>query len=100
MAEAREATRFAPSPSGRLHVGHVLAAVEARRLAEELGGLCRLHNPDLPAPAIAARIEVLLVLLHGYGMRGVVNPDIDMAAYAEEVEALIETLFSGGGRGA
>ena len=71
-----------------------------RRIREELGGLCRLHNPDLPAPAIAARIEVLLVLLHGYGMRGVVNPDIDMAAYAEEVEALIETLFSGGGRGA
>ena len=71
-----------------------------RRIREELSGLCRLHNPDLPGPSIAARIEVLLVLLHGYGMRGVVNPDIDMAANAEEVEAQIETLFSGGGRGA
>lgn len=47
MAEAREATRFAPSPSGRLHVGHVLAAVEARRLADELGGLCRLRIEDI-----------------------------------------------------
>ena len=65
-----------------------------RRIREELGRLCRLHSPDLPGPAVTARIEVLLVLLHGYGMRGIVNPDIDVAAYAEEVAVVIGKLFS------
>lgn len=47
METERPSTRFAPSPSGRLHVGHVLAAVEARKLADELGGLCRLRIEDI-----------------------------------------------------
>lgn len=41
------ATRFAPSPSGPLHVGHLLAAREARRLADELGGRCLLRVEDI-----------------------------------------------------
>ncbi len=40
-------TRFAPSPSGRLHLGHVLAAWEARSLADELGGECLLRMEDI-----------------------------------------------------
>lgn len=40
-------TRFAPSPSGPLHVGHILAAAEARRLADAHGGLCLLRIEDI-----------------------------------------------------
>ena len=40
-------TRFAPSPSGPLHVGHVLAASEARRLADAHGGRCLLRLEDI-----------------------------------------------------
>lgn len=40
-------TRFAPSPSGRLHVGHLLAALQARRLADEQGGRCVLRIEDI-----------------------------------------------------
>lgn len=41
-------TRFAPSPSGPLHVGHLLAALQARRLADAHGGRCllRVENID------------------------------------------------------
>ncbi len=42
-------TRFAPSPSGALHVGHALAAWEARRLADVHGGRCLLRIEDLDA---------------------------------------------------
>ncbi len=40
-------TRFAPSPSGPLHVGHLLAALQARRLADAHGGRCVLRIEDI-----------------------------------------------------
>lgn len=40
-------TRFAPTPSGLLHVGHVLAACEARRMADAHGGRCLLRLEDI-----------------------------------------------------
>ncbi len=40
-------TRFAPSPSGPLHVGHLLAALQARRLADVHGGNCLLRVEDI-----------------------------------------------------
>ena len=40
-------TRFAPSPSGPLHVGHLLAALQARRLADAHGGRCLLRGEDI-----------------------------------------------------
>lgn len=44
-------TRFAPSPSGPLHVGHLLAALQARRLADAHGGRCLLRVEDIDARA-------------------------------------------------
>lgn len=40
-------TRFAPSPSGPLHVGHLLAALQARRLADAHSGSCLLRVEDI-----------------------------------------------------
>ena len=40
-------TRFAPTPSGPLHVGHLLAALQARRLADVHGGACLLRIEDI-----------------------------------------------------
>ena len=40
-------TRFAPSPSGPLHVGHLLAALQARSLADVHGGTCLLRVEDI-----------------------------------------------------
>ena len=44
-------TRFAPSPSGPLHVGHLLAALQARRLADAHGGCCLLRVEDIDTRA-------------------------------------------------
>lgn len=44
-------TRFAPSPSGPLHVGHLLAACRARALADAHGGRCLLRIEDIDARA-------------------------------------------------
>lgn len=40
-------TRFAPSPSGRLHLGHAYSAALGHALAREAGGLFRLRIEDL-----------------------------------------------------
>ena len=40
-------TRFAPSPSGPMHVGHLLAALQARRLADAHAGQCLLRVEDI-----------------------------------------------------
>ena len=42
-------TRFAPSPTGDLHLGHVLAAKVAHDLAREAGGRFLLRHEDIDA---------------------------------------------------
>lgn len=44
-------TRFAPSPSGPLHVGHLLAALRAREAADAAGGRCLLRVEDIDVRA-------------------------------------------------
>lgn len=41
------ATRFAPSPTGRLHVGHGWSALMAMDLARDMGGVLRLRIEDI-----------------------------------------------------
>lgn len=40
-------TRFAPSPTGRLHVGHAWSALMAKDVAEAAGGILRLRIEDI-----------------------------------------------------
>lgn len=51
QAAGQVVTRFAPSPSGPMHVGHLLAALEARRLADARCGSCVLRVEDIDARA-------------------------------------------------
>ena len=45
-------TRFAPSPTGRLHLGHVLAARVAHSLARREGGNFLLRHEDIDGPRV------------------------------------------------
>ena len=45
-------TRFAPSPTGRLHLGHVLAARVAHSLARDAGGAFLLRHEDIDGPRV------------------------------------------------
>ncbi|MEL7544075.1 MAG: tRNA glutamyl-Q(34) synthetase GluQRS [Pseudomonadota bacterium] len=48
-SSSRPLLRFAPSPNGRLHLGHAFSALETWRLADALGGevLLRIEDIDL-----------------------------------------------------
>jgi glutamyl-Q tRNA(Asp) synthetase len=46
-ADSRIVTRFAPSPTGRLHLGHAFSAIRAHDLARERGGRFLLRIEDI-----------------------------------------------------
>lgn len=48
-------TRFAPSPSGPMHVGHLLAVLQARHLADVNGGRCLLRIEDIDQRSCSAQ---------------------------------------------
>lgn len=54
-------TRFAPTPSGPLHVGHLLAALQARRFADTHGGRCLLRIEDIDVTRSRSREWVELM---------------------------------------
>lgn len=85
-------TRFAPSPSGPLHVGHLLAALQARRLADAHGGRCLLRVEDIDARAQdAVMVQLMYEDLDWLGLRfdgEVVVQSRRFALYAEMLEKL------------
>lgn len=84
-------TRFAPSPTGALHLGHVASALFGRRFAQPAGQwLVRMEDIDLQRckPAFAAGI---LEDLEWLGLRHdgpVLSQSTRMAAYGEALAAL------------
>jgi glutamyl-Q tRNA(Asp) synthetase len=63
-------TRFAPSPTGHLHLGHALSALFAARAAEEAGGRFLLRVEDIdPVRCKEFFIADLMEDLHWLGLR-------------------------------
>lgn len=56
-----ETTRFAPSPTGHLHLGHAYAAIFAADIARETGGrfLVRMEDTDRVRSKLAFEAEIL-----------------------------------------
>ncbi len=86
-------TRFAPSPSGPIHIGHLYAALEARRLADELGGACLLRIEDIDSRCTQAWAEQLhqdLAWLGLYFDGDIMVQSQRMGVYALALEQLKE----------
>jgi glutamyl-Q tRNA(Asp) synthetase len=84
--------RFAPSPNGRLHLGHALSALTNERLARKLGGrlLLRIEDIDLTRckPEFEAGIREDLAWL-GLCFDGAVRRQSEhFTSYAEAVRGL------------
>jgi len=56
-----ETTRFAPSPSGPLHLGHAFAALQAHAAARDTGGHFLLRMEDLDESRCTAAHEAAIV---------------------------------------
>ncbi|WP_245804560.1 tRNA glutamyl-Q(34) synthetase GluQRS [Erythrobacter tepidarius] len=84
-------TRFAPSPNGRLHLGHALSAIIAHDLAKASGGrfLLRIEDIDGPRsrPDLADEFRRDLAWL-GLEWEEVPAQSTRLASYAAAAEAL------------
>lgn len=54
-------TRFAPSPSGRLHLGHALSAITVRRAADTAGGRALLRIEDIDTARCKPEFEAAIL---------------------------------------
>ena len=57
----RPTLRFAPSPNGRLHLGHALSALRNRRMADRLGGRLLLRIEDIDPGRCTPELERALL---------------------------------------
>lgn len=87
--------RFAPSPTGPLHLGSLLAAVASYLEARAHGGrwLLRIEDIDPPREQPGATGEILAALdSHGFEWDGLVSYQSDSrAAHEAAIRALLET---------
>jgi glutamyl/glutaminyl-tRNA synthetase len=86
--------RFAPSPTGSLHVGNALTAVANRRFADERGGVLVLRIDDTdPARAVAGGDEAILEDLRWLGVgwdEGPVRQSERANVYADAAQRALE----------
>ena len=69
MTEAPLVGRFAPSPTGPLHFGSLVAAVGSYCLARQAGGLWLLRMEDLDTPrVVSGAADDILVALEKFGL--------------------------------
>jgi glutamyl-Q tRNA(Asp) synthetase len=57
---SRFVTRFAPSPTGLLHLGHAFSALTARETAKRAGGVCLLRIEDIDASRVRPEYEAAI----------------------------------------
>ena len=85
-------TRFAPSPTGRLHLGHAYSALLANRFGRERGGMFLLRIEDIDPGR--ARMEHLDAIMEDLGWLGltfdgeIVYQSERLALYADALERL------------
>ena len=84
-------TRFAPSPNGRLHLGHAYSAIVAHEIAKERGGRFLLRIEDIDGvrsrPELAREFRADLAWL-GLEWTEVPAQSTRLAAYAAAAERL------------
>jgi glutamyl-Q tRNA(Asp) synthetase len=89
---SRVVTRFAPSPTGRLHLGHAYSALLAHRFARERGGAFLLRIEDIdPARSRPEHVAGIVEDLSWLGLRRdgeILRQSERLPLYAEALDKL------------
>ncbi|SDO69332.1 glutamyl-Q tRNA(Asp) synthetase [Methylobacterium phyllostachyos] len=86
--------RFAPSPNGRLHLGHAYSALLNADIADRMGGICRLRiediDPQRSKPALINAISEDLAWLGLHYPEPIRRQSDHMDAYRAARDGLID----------
>ena len=87
-------TRFAPSPTGLLHLGHAFSALTAWDMARAAGGQFLLRIEDIDRPRCRPEFEAAIMRdLHALGLewpRPVLRQSLRLDAYAAALDRLTD----------
>jgi glutamyl-tRNA synthetase len=94
LPEVAEVTRFAPSPTGWLHIGGVYTATVAKELAERSGGtyFVRIEDTD-QARAVEGSDEHFARAFAHFGIEPIEAPDAAWGPYRQSERAEIYRSF-------
>lgn len=69
LPEGAKVTRFAPSPTGFMHLGNLFSAIVSERLAHQSGGVffLRIEDTDLKR-AVEGGVETIIRVFNHYGL--------------------------------
>ena len=85
--------RFAPSPTGPLHAGSLVAALASFLDARHQGGVWRLRFDDIDPPrAIAGSERDIIAALRGHGLHWD-EPILYQSQHSERYESALQTLW-------
>jgi glutamyl-Q tRNA(Asp) synthetase len=88
--------RFAPSPNGRLHLGHAYSALLNADLARRMGGVCRLRIEDIdPVRSKPELVEAIVADLAWLGLR-YPEPVRRQSEHMDAYRAALRTLAARG----
>lgn len=91
LAEGAEVTRYAPSPTGFLHIGGVYAAMISERIAHQSGGVFILRIEDTDKQReIADGVKILASGLGKFGIvpdEGVLPDMTEVGAYGPYIQS-------------
>ncbi|CAI8403348.1 MAG: ATP synthase subunit alpha [Rhodospirillaceae bacterium] len=83
-------TRFAPSPTGRLHLGHVLAAEQVWSMAERLGAPVLLRVEDIDTTRCRPAFETAMLDYMNSEKKALMDKINEKGDYNGEIEAEIK----------
>ena len=82
-------TRFAPSPTGPLHLGHAYSALAAHDYSRERGGTFLLRIEDIdPGRSRADHVDGIIADIEWLGMM----PDGEIVYQSERLPLYVEAL--------
>ena len=85
--------RFAPSPTGPLHAGSLVAALASFLDARHQGGVWRLRFDDIDPPrAVAGSEQNIVAALRGHGLHWD-EPILYQSEHSERYESALQTIW-------
>ena len=88
--------RFAPSPNGRLHLGHAYSALLNADLAARMGGVCRLRIEDIDPQR--SKPELIAAIVEDLAWLGLTYPEPvrRQSQHMGSYKAALDRLIAGG----